>query len=191
MALTQATVDGARHVLGPGDTIEVPRGTRHTFANAGAHEMRVRFEFRPALTSTERFYELYFAFAHEGRVNAKSHARPTGYRDGVADHLRARRARDAPTRHSTRPVSRAGASRPNHRTPATDLPASRCRDRTVPHDPNQRPPTRLTGAGATIDRRPRRSSVWSAATKTRQGNRAEDSPACGNRPDEGPTCERK
>jgi quercetin dioxygenase-like cupin family protein len=65
-------VDGARHVLGPGDTIEVPRGTRHTFANAGAHEMRVRFEFRPALTSTERFYELYFAFAHEGRVNAKA-----------------------------------------------------------------------------------------------------------------------
>ena len=65
-------VDGARHVLGAGDTIEVPRGTRHTFANAGAHEMRVRFEFRPALTSTERFYELYFAFAQEGRVDAKA-----------------------------------------------------------------------------------------------------------------------
>ena len=64
-------VDGARHVLAAGDTIDVPRGTPHTFANAGQEEMRVRFEFRPALTSTERFYELYFAFAQHGRVNAK------------------------------------------------------------------------------------------------------------------------
>lgn len=64
-------IDGARHVLGAGDTIDVPRGTRHTFANAGADEMRVRFEFRPALTSTDRFYELYFAFAQQDRVNAK------------------------------------------------------------------------------------------------------------------------
>jgi quercetin dioxygenase-like cupin family protein len=65
-------IDGDRHVLTAGDTIDVPRGTPHTFANAGADEMRVRFEFRPALTSTERFYELYFAFAQQGRVNAKA-----------------------------------------------------------------------------------------------------------------------
>jgi quercetin dioxygenase-like cupin family protein len=64
-------IDGARHVLSAGDTIDVPRGTRHTFANTGMDEMRVRFEFRPALTSTDRFYELYFAFAQQGRVNAK------------------------------------------------------------------------------------------------------------------------
>ena len=64
-------IDGAHHVLGTGDTIEVPRGTRHTFANAGADQMRVRFEFRPALTSTERFYELYFAFAQEGGSTPK------------------------------------------------------------------------------------------------------------------------
>jgi hypothetical protein len=64
-------VDGARHVLGSGNTIVVPRGTRHTFANAGEDEMRVRFEFRPALARTDRFYELYFAFAQQGRINAK------------------------------------------------------------------------------------------------------------------------
>jgi hypothetical protein len=34
--------------------------------------MRVLFEFRPALDSTERFYEIYFGFAQEGRVNAKA-----------------------------------------------------------------------------------------------------------------------
>jgi len=65
-------IDGARHVLAVGDTVDVPRGTKHTFANAGADEMRVRFEFRPALPSTDRFYELYFAFAQQGRVNAKA-----------------------------------------------------------------------------------------------------------------------
>ena len=65
-------VDGVRHVFGAGNTIDVPRGTKHTFANAGQDEMRVRFEFRPALSSTERFYELYFAFAQQGRVNTKA-----------------------------------------------------------------------------------------------------------------------
>jgi quercetin dioxygenase-like cupin family protein len=65
-------IDGGRHVLGAGDTIDVPRRTKHTFANAGEDEMRVRFEFRPALASTDRFYELYFAFAQQGRVNTKA-----------------------------------------------------------------------------------------------------------------------
>lgn len=65
-------VDGARHVLGAGNTIAVSKGTKHTFANAGREEMRVRFEFRPATASTDRFYELYFAFAQQGRVNAKA-----------------------------------------------------------------------------------------------------------------------
>jgi mannose-6-phosphate isomerase-like protein (cupin superfamily) len=65
-------IEGSRRVLGAGNTIDVPRGTKHTFANAGEDEMRVRFEFRPALASTERFYEVYFAFAQQGRVNAKA-----------------------------------------------------------------------------------------------------------------------
>jgi mannose-6-phosphate isomerase-like protein (cupin superfamily) len=65
-------VDGEERVLGAGETIDVPRGTTHTFANAGDEEMRVLFEFRPALDSTDRFYELYFAFAQEGRVDANA-----------------------------------------------------------------------------------------------------------------------
>jgi quercetin dioxygenase-like cupin family protein len=65
-------VDGERHVLGAGETIAVPAGTRHTFANAGEDEMRVVAEFRPGLDCTDRFYELYFGFAQEGRVNAKA-----------------------------------------------------------------------------------------------------------------------
>ena len=64
--------NGREQVLGAGETIDVPAGTKHTFRNAGDDDMRVLFEFRPALDSTERFYELYFAFAQEGRVNAKA-----------------------------------------------------------------------------------------------------------------------
>jgi mannose-6-phosphate isomerase-like protein (cupin superfamily) len=65
-------VDGHHQVLSAGETIDVPQGTSHTFANAGPDEMRVRFEFRPAQPSTEQFYELYFAFAQQGRVNASA-----------------------------------------------------------------------------------------------------------------------
>lgn len=65
-------VDGRELVLGPGEEIDVPMGTRHTFGNAGDDEMRVLFEFRPALDCTDRFYELYFGAAQEGRVNAKA-----------------------------------------------------------------------------------------------------------------------
>jgi quercetin dioxygenase-like cupin family protein len=66
------TVEGVERVLGIGDTIEVPAGTSHTFGNAGVDEMRVVFEFRPAPGSTARFYELYFGFAQEGRVDARA-----------------------------------------------------------------------------------------------------------------------
>ena len=136
--------------------------------------MRVRFEFRPALTSTERFYELYFAFAHEGRVNAK--AMP-GLLDIApvwpitSEH--AVLATPPPViQHALfrvlGPVARiTGRQPPICRRAGVETERS-------PMTPNQRPPTRLTGAGATIDRRPRRSSVWSAAPKTRQGNRAEE-----------------
>ncbi len=65
-------IEGTREIRGTGQIIDVPRGTKHTFANAGDEDMRVRFEFRPALTSTERFYELYFAFAQQSRVNDKA-----------------------------------------------------------------------------------------------------------------------
>lgn len=66
------SVSGEEHVVGPTGTIDVPAGTRHTFRNAGVTDMRVRFEFRPGSSSTERFYELYFGFAQEGRVNAQA-----------------------------------------------------------------------------------------------------------------------
>jgi mannose-6-phosphate isomerase-like protein (cupin superfamily) len=65
-------VEGRDVVLTAGQTIGVPMGTPHTFANAGDDEMRVLFEFRPALDCTDLFYEMYFGAAQEGRVNDKA-----------------------------------------------------------------------------------------------------------------------
>jgi mannose-6-phosphate isomerase-like protein (cupin superfamily) len=64
------SIEGVERVVGAGHTVDVPGGTKHTFRNAGDDEMRVVAEFRPAPESTERFYELYFGFAQEGRVNS-------------------------------------------------------------------------------------------------------------------------
>lgn len=47
-------VNGRETILGPGETIDVRAGTPHTFWNAGDDEMRVIFEFCPALEPTER-----------------------------------------------------------------------------------------------------------------------------------------
>jgi mannose-6-phosphate isomerase-like protein (cupin superfamily) len=66
------SVRGVEQVVGAGGAIDVPAGVRHTFRNAGSDAMEVRFEFRPGLSSTARFYELYFGFAQEGRVNAQA-----------------------------------------------------------------------------------------------------------------------
>ena len=70
-AVTQGTaaftVGGQQLQLGPGETIVVPAGHSHTFWNAGADEMRVVMEFRPALAAvTGRFYEFYFGLAQAG-----------------------------------------------------------------------------------------------------------------------------
>lgn len=64
-------LDGRERTIEAGHAIDVPAGTPHTFWNAGEDEMRVIFEFRPGLADTARFYEVYFGFAQEGRVNAK------------------------------------------------------------------------------------------------------------------------
>ncbi|HJP73348.1 MAG TPA: cupin domain-containing protein [Pseudonocardiaceae bacterium] len=42
-------VGGKRMVLGPGDSATIPRGTVHSFANAGTTPVRVNVETRPAL----------------------------------------------------------------------------------------------------------------------------------------------
>jgi hypothetical protein len=93
--VTQGTagfkVGGEQLQLGQGETIVVPAGRRHTFWNACPDEMRVVFEFRPALAATGRFYEFYFGLAQAGL--AKKNGLPTIWQialqaDEFSDHVR-------------------------------------------------------------------------------------------------------
>jgi quercetin dioxygenase-like cupin family protein len=62
-------------VAGPGETVVVPPGVRHRFANAGDDEARLRVEVRPAL-KMEQLLETTVALAHEGNTNRKGMPRP-------------------------------------------------------------------------------------------------------------------
>ncbi|MGZ5339353.1 MAG: cupin domain-containing protein [Thermoleophilaceae bacterium] len=54
-------------VAGPGETVVVPAGVRHDFANAGHEEALVRVEVRPAL-NMERLFEAAVALAEQKRT---------------------------------------------------------------------------------------------------------------------------
>jgi mannose-6-phosphate isomerase-like protein (cupin superfamily) len=54
-------------VAGPGETVVVPPGTTHRFANAGPELAVVRVEVRPAL-NMEQLYETAVALARDGRT---------------------------------------------------------------------------------------------------------------------------
>ncbi len=54
-------------VAGPGETVVVPAGARHKFANGGACTARVRVEVEPAL-DMERLLETTAELAHEGNT---------------------------------------------------------------------------------------------------------------------------
>jgi quercetin dioxygenase-like cupin family protein len=60
---------------GPGDTVTVPKGKAHKFANAGETTAVVRVTVTPAL-EMERLFETTVELAHEGRVTASGMPRP-------------------------------------------------------------------------------------------------------------------
>lgn len=67
---------GARHIVATaGQTVVVPRGTIHRFANAGDEEARVRVEVRPALRM-EELLEVSADLAREGKTFPNGTPRP-------------------------------------------------------------------------------------------------------------------
>jgi mannose-6-phosphate isomerase-like protein (cupin superfamily) len=56
---------------GPGDRLVVPAGTPHVWWNAGADELHVRGEVRPALRM-EHFFEAFFGLAQDGKVSPET-----------------------------------------------------------------------------------------------------------------------
>jgi quercetin dioxygenase-like cupin family protein len=64
-----------RVVAGPGETVVVPPGLAHDFANAGDEDAVVRVEVRPAL-QMERLFETAVALAQQGRTTRSGIPKP-------------------------------------------------------------------------------------------------------------------
>ena len=62
-------------VAGPGETVVVPAGKIHNFANAGDEPSQCRVEIRPAL-KMEQLFETTVRLAQEGRTNRKGMPKP-------------------------------------------------------------------------------------------------------------------
>jgi len=68
-------IDGVQRRLAPGDSIAIPANTRHRFWNDTDEDAHWIGYFRPALATAE-FFELLFALAAEGKLDAKGMPRP-------------------------------------------------------------------------------------------------------------------
>jgi quercetin dioxygenase-like cupin family protein len=64
------TVGGERRVVGPGETIVVPAGVRHSESNPGSVEIEGVVELRPGLRSRQ-MHEAFGGLAAEGRTTAR------------------------------------------------------------------------------------------------------------------------
>jgi mannose-6-phosphate isomerase-like protein (cupin superfamily) len=73
-----ARVDGQKHELGPGDTLDIPRGTVHQMWNAGEEEARALWQTRPALR-TEQWFRGIDRLFEEGRVGRNGMPGPLAY----------------------------------------------------------------------------------------------------------------
>src|ERR671921_717959 len=66
---------GKKIVAGPGETVVVPAGARHKFANGGDEPAVVRVEVRPPLRM-EDLLETTVRLAEEGKTNRKGMPKP-------------------------------------------------------------------------------------------------------------------
>jgi mannose-6-phosphate isomerase-like protein (cupin superfamily) len=64
------TVNRKTHVVGPGETLDVPAGVRHSESNQGSAEVVGVIELRPALRTKEMF-EAFAGLAAEGKTTPR------------------------------------------------------------------------------------------------------------------------
>jgi quercetin dioxygenase-like cupin family protein len=64
------TLDGAEHVLAPGDTAVAPAGALHCFRNPTEGTVVFRVELRPGHRGFERALQVAYGLAEEGKVRA-------------------------------------------------------------------------------------------------------------------------
>jgi len=63
-------VNGQTHIVGPGESIVIPKGTPHFFWNDSGTEVHSIQCFRPAL-HIDNFFRTFFALARENKLNKK------------------------------------------------------------------------------------------------------------------------
>jgi Cupin domain len=73
-----ARVDGEKRELGPGETLDVPRGTIHQMWNAGDAPVRARWQTRPA-GRTEQLLRGIDRLFEEGRVGRNGMPGPLAF----------------------------------------------------------------------------------------------------------------
>jgi mannose-6-phosphate isomerase-like protein (cupin superfamily) len=64
------TVNGEKRVVGPGGTLDVPAGVRHSESNQGSVEVVGVIELRPAL-GTKEMFEAFAGLAAEGKTTSR------------------------------------------------------------------------------------------------------------------------
>lgn len=64
------TVNGEEHVVGPGETLDVPAGVRHSESNEGPVDVVGVIELRPAL-GTKEMFEAFAGLAAEGKTTRR------------------------------------------------------------------------------------------------------------------------
>ena len=64
-------VDGVEREAGPGEVVEIPKGSPHVWENAGGEDLHMILEFRPAL-GTEEFFKSYFGLGQDGMTDPKT-----------------------------------------------------------------------------------------------------------------------
>jgi mannose-6-phosphate isomerase-like protein (cupin superfamily) len=68
------TVNGEKRVAGPGETVVVPIGVRHSESNPGAVAIEGVVELRPAL-HTKELFEAFAGLGSEGKTTARGRRR--------------------------------------------------------------------------------------------------------------------
>ena len=122
-------VGGRRVTAGPGDTVRVPPGTVHHFANAASQPARVAVRTRPAL-SMQELLETAAAMAREQHAAARRLPRPMDLALFMRDFEREVRAPYLPAalvRAVTRPLAWLARRRRLTRATADCADRRRCR----------------------------------------------------------------
>ena len=88
-------MSGKKVVAGPGETVVVPAGARHKFANGGDEEVRVRVTVTPAL-KMEELLQNTIELAEGGKTNRKGMPKPVHLALFVREYEREVRAPFAP-----------------------------------------------------------------------------------------------